>query len=77
MCIRDSAISVSVAKSPSPYITTLLINDLNSVEDTFQLRITGEGDVYARGIDANNIDGDGNGLPRGNFIRRFTIKHLQ
>ena len=74
---NESAISVSVAKSSSPYMTTLLINDLNSIEDTFQLRITGEGDVYARGTDANNIDGDGNGLPGGNFIRRFTIKHLQ
>ena len=71
---NETEIGVTVGDVNNPFVTTLFTNDQKPDGDTFQLRIAGEGDIYARAVDASAIDGNGDGVAGGNFIRSFTIE---
>ena len=67
-------IDVSVPDLDNPYVTTLITNGQVSVDDTYQLRIAGDGDNFVRAIDSRAIDGDGNGLAGGSFVLDFAVE---
>ena len=71
---NEVAVDVYTAETTNPYITTLVTTELKPTEDSFQLRILGDGDTVARSVDALTIDGNGNGAAGGNFIRNFVIE---
>ena len=70
---NEVAIEVVVTDTDSPYVTKLTTSVSTSVEDSYLLRIAGEGDIYARAVDARSIDGDGDRQVGGNFNRYFFI----
>ncbi len=72
---NEVAINVAVISSDNPYVTTLTTNASAQVEDSYLLRIAGEGDIYARAVDARSIDGDGDGQAGGDFSRSFLISN--
>ena len=72
---NEVAVDVYTAETTNPYITTLVTTELKPTEDSFQLRILGDGDTVARSVDALTIDGNGNGAAGGNFIRNFVIEN--
>ena len=71
---NEVAVDVYTAETTNPYVTTLVTTELKPTEDSFQLRILGNGDTVARSVDALTIDGNGNGAAGGNFIRNFVIE---
>lgn len=71
---NELAVGVSVADQNNPYVTTLVTSLVTKVDDTFQLRITGEGDNYARANDARAIDGDSDGVAGGTFTLDFSVE---
>ena len=72
---NEVAVNVAVTSSDNPYVTTLTTNASAQVEDSYLLRIAGEGDIYARAVDARSIDGDGDGQAGGDFSRSFLISN--
>jgi len=58
---NEVAVDVYTAETTNPYVTTLVTTELKPTEDSFQLRILGDGDTVARSVDALTIDGNGNG----------------
>ena len=71
---NEIAIDVAMAEMNNPYVARL-IPAIEKLDDTFQLNIVGNGDIYARAIDGGPIDGDSDGVQGGDFIRRFTISN--
>ena len=72
---NEVAIEVVVTDTDSPYVTKLTTSVSTSVEDSYLLRIAGEGDIYARAVDARSIDGDGDGQVGGDFKRSFSVSN--
>jgi len=72
---NEVGVGLVVAASDNPFVTTLITTDLKFSDDTFQLRVIGDGDIYARASDARAIDGDSDGIAGGNFVRDFTLEN--
>ena len=72
---NEVAIEVTVTDTDSPYVTKLTTGVSTTVEDSYLLRIAGEGDIYARAFDARSIDGDGDGQAGGDFNRSFSVSN--
>ncbi len=71
---NEIEIDISVDSLDNAYVTRLLTDSQTLYADTFQLRIAGVGDVYARAADARGIDGDGDGVAGGSFVFNFSVE---
>jgi len=72
---NEVAIEVVVTATDSPFVTTLTTDVSTVVEDSYLLQIAGEGDIYARAVDARSIDGDSDGQAGGDFNRSFSLSN--
>ena len=71
---NEIEIDVFVTEMSNPYVTTLVTAN-EKLDDTFQLVVVGDGDIYARAIDAGPIDGNADGEAGGNFVREFVVEN--
>lgn len=72
---NEVAVDVVIAETNNPFVTKVIPTELKSVDDDFQLRIIGDGDIYARAADARAIDGNNDGVAGGNYSHYFTIEN--
>ena len=70
---NEVPVEMSLTASSSGFVTSFLTGLTNPNNDAYQLRISGSDDIRALAADAAAIDGDGDSIPGGDFVRNFTI----
>ena len=70
---NEVSVTMSRTDSSSGFVTQFTTDTSISVDDTYELRISGSGDIYAVTVDGAPIDGDGDGVAGGDFVRNFSV----
>jgi len=70
---NEVSFTMRLADSASGFVTQFVTDGTDIANDDYELRVIGSGDIHARARSAEPIDGDGNGVAGGDFVRVFTI----